>query len=67
MATKKATPRLSSKNRVVLPGSEKAPLTAATGEKPAPPGSSITVSVIIRRKNSLNTRRLGKDRVTRCV
>jgi kumamolisin len=65
MATKKATPRLSSKNRVVLPGSEKAPLTAATGEKPAPPGSSITVSVIIRRKNSLNTKRLGKDRVTR--
>jgi kumamolisin len=65
MATKKATPRLSSQNRVVLPGSEKAPLTAATGEKPARPGSSITVSVIIRRKNSLNTRRLGKDRVTR--
>jgi kumamolisin len=65
MATKKATPRLSSKNRVVLPGSEKAPLTAATGEKPAPPGSLITVSVLVRRKNPLNTKRLGKDRLTR--
>jgi kumamolisin len=65
MATKKATPPLSSRNRVVLPGSEKAPLTAATGEKPARPSSSITVSVVVRRKNPLNTKRLGKDRVTR--
>jgi kumamolisin len=65
MAAKKSTPQLSSQTRVVLPGSEKAPLTAADGGKPAGPGSSITVSVIVRRKNLLNTKRLGKDRVTR--
>ena len=49
----------------MLPGSEKAPLSAATGEKPARPGSVITVSVIVRRKSPLNTKRLGKDRLTR--
>jgi len=65
MAIKKSAPRLSSQNRVVLPGSEKAPIARATGEKPAPPGSLITVSVLVRRKNPLNTKRLGKDRLTR--
>jgi kumamolisin len=65
MATKKSSPRFSSQNRIVLPGSEKAPLAAATGEKPARPSSLITVSVIVRRKNPINTKRLGKDRVTR--
>jgi kumamolisin len=65
MAPKKSTPRFSSQNRVVLPGSEKAPLAAATGEKSTRTGSLITVSVIVRRKSPLNTKRLGKDRVTR--
>src|ERR1700677_2558645 len=51
--------------RVVLPGSEKAPFTAATGEKPARPSSVLTVSVIVRRKTPLNSKRLGKDRLTR--
>ncbi len=65
MVPKKSAPRPSSQNRVVLPGSEKAPIARATGEKPAPPGSLITVSVLVRRKNPLNTKRLGKDRLTR--
>src|SRR6202453_946052 len=51
--------------RVVLAGSEKAPLAAATGEKPARPSSVLTVSVIVRRKRPLNIKRLGKDRLTR--
>jgi kumamolisin len=65
MAPKKSAPRFSSQQRIVLPGSEKAPLPAATGEKPAPPASVITVSVIVKRKSPLKTNRLGKDRLTR--
>ena len=64
MASKKSA-RFSSQQRVVLPGSEKAPLSAATGEKPARAASVLTVSVIVRRKRPLNTKRLGKDRLTR--
>ena len=65
MAPKTSSSRFSSQQRVVLAGSEKAALSAATGEKPARPGSVLTVSVIVRRKNPLNTKRLGKDRLTR--
>jgi len=64
MASKKSA-RFSSQQRVVLPGSEKAPLSAATGEKPSRAASVLTVSVIVRRKRPLNTKRLGKDRLTR--
>jgi len=59
------TSRFSSQQRTVLPGSEKAPVTAVTAEKPARSSSVFTVSVIVRRKRPLNTRRLGKDRLTR--
>jgi kumamolisin len=65
MAPKKSPPSLPSQQRVVLPGSEKASLPTATGEKPVRPNSVITVSVVVRRKSPLNTRRLGKDRLTR--
>jgi len=65
MPSKKSAPRFSSQPRVVLAGSEKAPLAAATGEKPVRGGGVITVSVIVRRKKPLNTRRLGLDRLTR--
>jgi kumamolisin len=70
MAPKKSTPvksapGFSSQQRVVLPGSEKAPLPAATGEKPVRPTSVITVSVVVRRISPLNTKRLGKERLTR--
>ncbi len=65
MPPKKSALRFSSQPRVVLPGSEKAPLPAATGETPVRPASVITVSVIVKRKNPINTSRLGKDRLTR--
>ena len=65
MPSKKLAPRFSSQQRVVLPGSEKAPLSAATSEKPARAASVLTVSVIVRRKRPLNIKRLGKDRLTR--
>jgi kumamolisin len=63
--SEKSVSGLSSQQRVVLPGSEKASLPAATGEKPVRPTSVITVSVVVRRKSPLNARRLGKDRLTR--
>ena len=67
MATKKTTtPRLSTASRAVLPGSERSPFVSAAGEAPAPSGSRITVSVIIKRKSPLRTaNRLGKQRLTR--
>jgi kumamolisin len=65
MAPKKSATHFASQPRVVLPGSEKAPLTAATGEKAVRAGSVITVSVIVRRRNPLNLKRLGKERLTR--
>jgi kumamolisin len=65
MPAKKSAARFSSQQRVVLPGSEKAPLSAATGETPVRPASVITVSVIVKRKSPLNPSRLGKDRLTR--
>jgi kumamolisin len=65
MPPKKSAVRFASQPRVVLAGSEKAPLPAATGEKPVRPASVITVSVIVRRKSPINASRLGKDRLTR--
>src|ERR1700728_5029958 len=65
MAVKTSSSRFSSQQRVVLAGSEKAALSAAAGEKPARPSSVLTVSIIVRRKRPLNTKRLGKDRLTR--
>ena len=66
MASKKSAPRFAIQNRVVLPGSEKAPLAAATGEQPSPASARITVSVIVRRKQPLKAaNRLGKERLTR--
>jgi len=65
MAVKTSSSRFSSQQRVVLAGSEKAALSAATEEKPARPSSVLTVSVIVRRKKPLNAKSLGKDRLTR--
>jgi kumamolisin len=65
MATKKSTPHLSVSPRTVLPGSEKKPFVKAAGEKPAPAGTKITISVIVRRKAELKVaNRSGKDRLT---
>src|ERR1700675_4844190 len=65
MPPKKSALRFSSQPRVVLAGSEKAPLPAATGENRVRPASVITVSVIVKRKSPINASRLGKDRLTR--
>ncbi|HEY6414081.1 MAG TPA: protease pro-enzyme activation domain-containing protein, partial [Edaphobacter sp.] len=65
MAPKKPTSRFSAQSRTVLPGSEKAPIAKAAGEKPAPPATRITVSVIVRRKTSLKAANItGKQRLT---
>ena len=65
MDTRKLAPRFSSQPRVVLPGSEKAPLAADPTGKLLRPGTTMTVSVMVRPKTPLNTRRLGKERLTR--
>jgi kumamolisin len=53
-------------SRVVLPGSEKAPLTTVGEAKPATPATRITVSVLVRRKQALSDdSRQGKARLTR--
>ena len=67
--TKKLTTHLAASPRTVLPGSEKAPFTphaaVQAGEKPAPSGAKITVSVVVRRKAPLKaTNRTGKERLT---
>jgi kumamolisin len=62
---KQSTPPISASPRAVLPGSEKAPLVQAVGEKPAPSGTKITVSVLVRRKKPLKAaNRTGQARLT---
>jgi kumamolisin len=71
MATKKnSTPQLTASPRTTLPGSEREPFRPSTAEpaveKPAPSGTKMTVSVIVRRKTPLKAAsRLGKQRLTR--
>jgi kumamolisin len=60
--TKKVTPSFSTEERHLLAGSEK-PAFHVPGDKTAT--GKLTVSVIVRRKNPLNPKRLGKDRVSR--
>jgi kumamolisin len=75
MTTKKksAPPKTTSKKssplkvspRNVLPGSAKAPFVPTAGEKMAPSGTKITVSVVVRRKTQLKAaNRTGKERLT---
>jgi kumamolisin len=62
MAPSKTLTRFAAENRQLLPGSEKAPFHIPA-EKPAT--GKVTVSIVVRRKNEINPKRLGKDRVTR--
>jgi len=66
MATKKrSTHHISASPRTVLPGSEKSTFALTADEKPAPSGTKITVSVVVRRKAPLKVaNRLGKQRLT---
>jgi kumamolisin len=65
MPAKKTGSAFMSQPRMVLPGSEKAPLPAAAAEKPARSSAVLTVSVIVKRKAPLKTAQLGKQRLTR--
>ncbi len=63
-ASKKSSP-LKVSPRNVLPGSAKAPFVPTAGEKMAPSGTKITVSVVVRRKTQLKVaNRTGKERLT---
>jgi kumamolisin len=63
--SRKSVLRLSDSARVILPGSEKKPFVQPSDEKPAPPSTKITVSVIVRPKNPLTAaNRIGKERLT---
>ena len=59
------SPRFAEHPRSVLPGSEKAPVVDATDQKLTSPIAKMTVSVIVKRKKAINTKKLGKYRVTR--
>jgi kumamolisin len=61
-STKKLVTNFSTEEKQILPGSEKEPFHVA-GEKAA--AGKITVSVILRRKSPLNTKNLGKVRISR--
>jgi kumamolisin len=64
-STKKLITHLAASPRTVLPGSEKAPFVQAADEKPAPAGTKITISVVVRRKAPLKTaNRTGQQRLT---
>jgi kumamolisin len=66
MPTKKSTPRFATQSRIVLPGSQKPSFTQPSQEKPAPPATRITVSVVVKCKAPLKAaNRLGKERLTR--
>jgi kumamolisin len=62
MAPKSKAPSFAAEPRQLLAGSEKAPFQVPSGK---PATGKLTVSVIVRRKNPINPKRLGKDRVTR--
>jgi kumamolisin len=51
--------RFAEQPRVVLPGSEKAAAPTAVTQKPTPPRSKLTVSVIVKRKQPLKINRRG--------
>jgi kumamolisin len=58
------SPRLAEHPRSVLPGSEKHPVPDTAEQKPSPGAAKLTVSLIVKRKKPLKTKRLGKDRFT---
>jgi len=66
MAPRKSLLRFSDQSRTILPGSDKAAAASLTAGTPAPPGSRVTVSVIVRRKKPLQSSHItGKTRLTR--
>jgi kumamolisin len=62
MATQKKAPNFTAEERQLLPGSEKAAFHLPA-EKPAT--GKVTVSVVVRRKNELDSSQFGKTKITR--
>ncbi len=54
-----------SQPQTALPGSNKPAFPTGSASRPVPPGTSITVSVLLRRKFPLNTETIGEKRLTR--
>jgi kumamolisin len=52
-------PRFTEQSRLILPGSEKAPIPTAEAKKRTSPKSKLTVSVIVKRKQPLKINRRG--------
>ncbi len=66
MPTKKSATSFATQSRVILAGSQKPSFAQPATEKPAPPATRITVSVVIKCKAPLKAaNRLGKQRLTR--
>jgi kumamolisin len=66
MTPKKSVPRFAAQSRILLPGSEKAPIAESVHTKSVSPSTKLTVSVIVRRKQPLKAANcLGKERITR--
>ncbi len=61
----KSTIRFSTQDRQVLPGSEKAAYTYSPEAQVTPATGKITVSVVVARKSPIDTRTLGKVRLSR--
>jgi len=69
-APRSTAPRMQDQPRTILPGSEKAAPTGAAPVQPTPPKSTVTVSVILKRKeplkiNNRSGRSAGPVRVSR--
>jgi kumamolisin len=62
MAPSKKTATFATEQRLLLAGSEKKPVNIPADKQAT---GKLTVSVVVRRKNEINPKRLGKDRVTR--
>jgi kumamolisin len=65
-APRAAAPKFTTQSRFILPGSQKPSFTQPAQEKPVPPSTRITVSVVVKGKAPLKAaNRLGKERLTR--
>ena len=65
MAPKKLSPRFATQDQQILSGSEKQPFNFSPASNVSPAMGKVTISVVLRRKSPLNTKTLGKVRVTR--
>ncbi len=62
---KTPAPRFSTQDQQVLSGSEKAPFAVPENAQVGPASGKLTVSVVVQRKSPINTKTLGKVRLSR--